>query len=180
MYYDTTTNTLYYYNGTTWISATGGGGGTGGNVGDIKMSAAASPPAGWLVCDGSAISRTTYSALYSALGSASSPWGQGDGSSTFNLPDLRGRTPIGAGTGSGLTARSIGQSGGEEAHTLGIAEIPSHTHQQSLGGSISTVQNVAGNYVIGDANTSYVTYTGGGGSHNNVQPFAVINYVIKY
>ena len=59
--------------------------------GDIKLSAAATPPVGWLRCDGLAVSRSTYAALYAALGGPSSPWGQGDGSSTFNLPDLQGR-----------------------------------------------------------------------------------------
>lgn len=96
--------------------------------GFLQLSAAASIPAGWLLCDGSAVSRVTYSVLYAALGGAASPWGQGDGSTSFNVPDLRGRTPIGAGTGPGLSARALGQKGGEENHVLSIAEMPAHTH----------------------------------------------------
>ena len=61
-------------------------------------------PAGFLLCDGSAVSRTTYADLFAALGTT---WGAGDGSTTFNLPDLRGRSALGAGTGSGLTPRSL-------------------------------------------------------------------------
>jgi microcystin-dependent protein len=86
--------------------------------GDLKMSAAASPPAGWLICQGQAVSRTTYAALYAALGAAGSPWGQGDGSTTFNVPDLRGRAPIGAGQGVGLANRALGSLTGAETTTL--------------------------------------------------------------
>lgn len=67
-------------------------------------------PSGYLLCDGSAVSRSTYSALFTVLGTA---YGAGDGSTTFNVPDMRGRSPLGSGTGSGLTSRSIGQNGGE-------------------------------------------------------------------
>jgi hypothetical protein len=73
--------------------------------GDLVTSAA-SARVGCLLCDGSAVSRTTYAALYAALGGASSPWGQGDGTTTFNVPDFRGRAIVGAGAGAGLTART--------------------------------------------------------------------------
>src|SRR4029077_5130751 len=66
--------------------------------GDIKAQGGAAVPTGWLACDGSAVNRVTYSALYNALGGATSPWGQGDGSTTFNVPDLRGRAMAGVGT----------------------------------------------------------------------------------
>lgn len=65
--------------------------------GDIKWSARATPSAGWLLCDGSAVSRTTQAALFAAIGTT---YGAGDGTNTFNLPDFRGRSPVGAGTGS--------------------------------------------------------------------------------
>ena len=105
-------------------------------AGIIQMFAGATPPTGWLVCDGSAISRTTYATLFAAIGTT---WGAGDGSTTFNIPDLRGRTPIGAGTGSGLTARTLGDNLGAETHdhggnsgevTLSAAQsgLPAHTH----------------------------------------------------
>jgi len=85
-------------------------------------------PAGWLLCDGQAYARTTYANLYAALGGTSSPWGQGNGSTTFNVPDLRGRASIGAGQGANLAYRSVGSYGGEENHTLTLYEIPSHNH----------------------------------------------------
>ena len=83
--------------------------------GGIMLSAAQTVPTGWLRCDGSAVSRTTYSALFSAISTA---FGAGDGSTTFNLPDYRGRVPIGSGAGAGLTTRTVGAKGGEETHAL--------------------------------------------------------------
>ena len=90
--------------------------------GDLKTSAAANPQAGWLLCNGQLVSRTTYAALYAALGGSSSPWGQGDGSTTFAVPDLRSRAPVGAGQGAGLSARTLAAVGGEETHLLLAAE----------------------------------------------------------
>jgi microcystin-dependent protein len=84
--------------------------------------------ANWLLCDGHAYSRTQYAALFAVLGGASSPWGVGDGVSTFNVPDLRGRVLVGAGLGAGLTNRAIGARGGEETHTLSVYELPAHNH----------------------------------------------------
>jgi microcystin-dependent protein len=101
--------------------------------GDIKLTACQTPPAGWLVCDGSTVSRTTFPALYAALGGTTSPWGQGDGSTTFALPDFRGRAPIGAGQGAGLTSRVLASKGGEETHLLANAEMPVHAHGASTG-----------------------------------------------
>lgn len=88
-------------------------------------------PTGYLLCQGQTVSRAAYAALYAALGGAASPWGQGDGSTTFGVPDLRGRTIIGAGTGVGLTARAIAALVGTETHLLIVAEIPAHTHIQN-------------------------------------------------
>jgi microcystin-dependent protein len=82
-------------------------------------------PNGFLFCDGSQISRNVYAALYAAIGTL---YGPGDGSTTFNVPDLRGRTPIGAGAGPSLTNRALGAVGGEESHTLVTAEMPYHNH----------------------------------------------------
>ncbi len=94
-----------------------------------------SAPTGYLLCDGSAVSRATYSRLFSVL---STTWGVGDGSTTFNVPDMRGRCSIGAGTGSGLTARALAGSGGEENHALSEAELATHTHTNSASGSSGT------------------------------------------
>jgi microcystin-dependent protein len=96
-------------------------------------------PDNWLLCSGQAVSRTTYAALFAIIGTT---YGVGDGSTTFNLPDLRGRTPVGkddmGGTpanrmttgGSGINGVSLGAAGGAQTHTLGTAEMPSHTHTQ--------------------------------------------------
>lgn len=84
-------------------------------VGGIQMYAGAAAPTGWLLCQGQAVSRTTYAALFAVCGTT---FGAGDGSTTFNIPDMRGRSPIGVGTGAGLTARTLGQLVGTETHTL--------------------------------------------------------------
>ena len=99
--------------------------------GDLKVSAVSAAPAGWLLCDGSAVPRTgATAALYAAIGVA---YGPGDGNTTFNLPDYRGRALVGAGAGPGLTARALGAKGGEEAHVLAVGELPSHNHTGSTG-----------------------------------------------
>lgn len=110
----------------------------GANVpGDLIFSANAARP-GALLCDGSSYLRTTYPALFAALGGASSPYGFADGTH-FNVPDFRGRSIIGVGTGtySGASARALGGAGGEETHSLTAAEsgVPAHTHPS--GGAIS-------------------------------------------
>ena len=98
-------------------------------VGSIMQWACAGIPQGWLMADGSAVSKNTYPQLYTVLGGTGSPWGSPDGFTyTFNLPDLRGRTLIGAGQGGGLTSRVLAQIGGAEMHTLTLAEMPNHGH----------------------------------------------------
>lgn len=97
--------------------------------GDLIVSGAATR-AGAVLCDGSAYSRTdpAYAGLFAKIGTF---YGVGDGSSTFNVPDYRGRTIVGAGTGTGLSARLRGQSGGEETHKLTLTELASHNHPDS-------------------------------------------------
>ena len=94
-------------------------------MGTVISYAGTTLPAGYLATDGSAISRTTYSDLFTAIGTT---WGAGDGSTTFNVPDIRGRNLIGSGAGTTTTARTVGQINGEENHTLTTAEIPAHAH----------------------------------------------------
>lgn len=138
-----TANQTYTYQGRSWIyngSAWVGNAAAVSSVitGVIQMYAGSSAPNGYLLCDGSVISRTTYSALFAVIGTT---YGSGDGSTTFTLPDMRGRVPISAGTGLGLnssgtgaisgssqTARTLGQWGGEETHLLTSAEMPQHNH----------------------------------------------------
>lgn len=115
-----------------------------GGVGFFAMNTA---PTGWLKANGAAISRTTYAALFAAIGTT---FGTGDGSSTFNLPDMRGYFPRGwADNGSVDSGRTFGSTQTDA--------MQGHKHTQSLGGSISTVANVAGTYVIGNSNTSVVS-----------------------
>lgn len=147
-------------------------------------------PSGWALCDGSAISRTTYSALFTAIGTT---YGTGDGSTTFNLPDLRGRFGMGAGTGSGLnssgtgaisgtaqTARSIGQWGGEETHLLTTSEMPSHSHTLTTYAASSGASGYRLYDRYGDATNVIGTTTAGGDArHATIPPFVVLNYIIK-
>jgi microcystin-dependent protein len=160
-------------------------------TGTIFQSGKSTAPSGWLICDGSAVSRTTYATLYGVIGTT---YGIGDNSTTFNLPDCRGRGLIGAGTGTGggasgsgaptggaaLTARSRGGWLGEETHTLTIPEMPSHTHTFSPT-EILGFTSGAGGYGGTAINTiaPYLYNTGGDGAHNNIQPVIVTNFIIK-
>lgn len=172
--------------------------------GDIKLSAVASPPAGWLLCDGSAVSRSTYANLFAAIGTT---YGSGDGTSTFNVPDLRGRVPVGAGTGPGLSTRYRGNTGGEEAHSLTAAENGAHSHsavtgtQSALhthgwsntaasgyGGGVAYITTASAyaqgtvSVTTGNESTYHahgIPSDGSGSAHNVMQPFLVINAFIK-
>ncbi len=141
-------------------------------------------PSGFLECDGSAVSRSTYADLFAAIGTT---WGAGDGSTTFNLPDLRGRSPLGAGTGSGLTARTLGSTGGEENHTLSTSELPSHNHQVKGADGSTLYQYTAGGAnariagAVDSSNSNLYTTenTGSGTAHNTMHPYAVTRFMIK-
>lgn len=135
-------------------------------------------PVGWLLCDGSAVSRTTYSVLFDVIGTT---YGSGDGSTTFNVPDLRGRLALGAGTGtaSDATAHSLGQKAGEETHTLSIDEMPSHTHD--IAGSTSMGASDLAAYGSSRVGTGFnvALARGGGQAHNNMPPYTAVNYIIS-
>ena len=159
--------------------------------GAMVMFGGASAPTGWLLCDGAAVSRATYATLFAAIGTT---WGVGNGSTTFNVPDLRGRAPIGVGQGSGLTARTLGQKIGEEAHALIEGENGAHAHVGGAHTHTTTISTVAGGTATnpkgGDGGTSNVstgsggavatTSSGSGTAHNTMQPSAVVNFIIKY
>lgn len=159
------------------------GGGAGVPTGTVVMYGGASAPDGWLLCDGASYSSTDYPALAALL--MGSFGGPGDG---FATPDLRGRVPVGVGSGAGLTPRSLGDEGGEEDHQLVIGEIASHYHALQGGAGVlaygGSLQNAAFGSDINSVPSlpSSVTATdnnGGDGSHNNMQPFIGINFIIK-
>jgi len=140
------------------------------STGVIKMFGSGTAPTGYLLCNGAAVSRSTYSALFALVGTT---YGSGDGASTFNVPDLRDRFPVGAGS-----TYANGGTGGEATHTLIEAEMPSHTH------SSNAVSNGGGGDAPGGpymANTGGVTIanTGGGGAHNNLPPYIGVYFIIK-
>ncbi|MCO6445181.1 MAG: tail fiber protein [Anaerolineae bacterium] len=156
-------------------------------VGAVLPYAGTTAPAGWLFCYGQDVSRTTYAALFTAI---STTYGVGDGSTTFNVPDLRGRVVAGkddmGGTSAnrltdqsgGLNGDTLGDTGGAETHTLVIDEMPAHTHTLSANAILN-----GGGAGFGDFNTPSTNKStgsaGGGGAHNNVQPTIILNYIIK-
>lgn len=236
-------------------------------TGSIVSYAGLSAPAGWLACDGSAVSRASYAALFAALvksatvtisiaspgvvawaghglpngqaivlrttgalptglavgntyyvvnatgdtfqlsasvggaaintsGSQSgshtasaAAYGDGDGSTTFNLPDLGGRMAVGAGQGSGLSNRVPGSKFGAETHTLSTAELPAHSHVLNQNGHGGGTYNPSGSY--GRSGWASITSTmsgttpivsdnsGGGGAHNNMPPCLAVKFIIK-
>lgn len=166
-----------------------------GYIGQIIMFGGNFAPRSWAFCDGQLLSIAQNTALFSIIGTI---YG-GDGRTTFALPDLRGRAPIHAGNGPGLSDRRLGSKGGQETHTLAVAEIPSHNHSVSLHaerGLPTTTdpannmisQHAAGNNAFKpyDANEDKAMATqsirqsnvGGNQSHNNMQPYLTVNYII--
>ena len=161
-------------------------------TGAVTIFCGAVVPTNWLKCDGGAYSRSQYANLYAVLGGALSPWGQGDGKTTFNTPDLRGRVPMGAGLGTGLANRTLGQKLGEENHALLTAEMPAHVHSyvfddfQPTGGTIGFVTGQPqDSYKLVQAQTGNTGSAGGGtlpgqgAIHNNIQPSTVVTYIIR-
>lgn len=128
-----------------------------------------SAPSGYSLCDGTAISRATYSVLFAIIGTS---YGVGDGSTTFNLPDMQGNIPVGKG-GSGVT--NVGDTGGEQTHQLTIAEMPAHSHKsfdQFTNGTQGNYKRHQGTYTDGAS-------TGGDGAHQNMQPYVGVTYIIR-
>lgn len=207
------------------VSTTGVGGGDGVAAmpaGSIQVWPSNTIPDGWLLCDGSAVSRTTYSGLFDEIGTT---YGAGNGTTTFNLPDLRGRVPVGYDDPAPWADfRPLGKTGGERTVTLTDAQIPYHTHSgtttdtgsshrhwvsaaaiddRNFTGTGANNQDYgtvsdAGSYSQNDGDSgagSYTSYNGSlhthtyttssqsgsyGGAHNNLQPYLVLNYIIKH
>lgn len=173
-------------------------------AGMLAPFAGSTAPTGWLLCYGQAVSRTTYADLFTAI---STTYGTGDGSTTFNLPDLRGRTAVGKDNmggsaasrmtsgGSGIDGSTLGASGGTQTHIMTESEMPSHTHIQNQhrhgivtadnASNASTAGDILANNLDGGTfNTNYATATnqntGGGAAHLNTQPSMILNYIIKH
>ena len=154
----------------------GGGGGDTLPIGIILPLSSSTIPEGYLLCDGSAISRTEYSTLFSVIGTT---YGAGDGETTFNLPDLQGKVPVGQDSND-TDFDTLGETGGEKAHTLLEAEIPSHTHKLPIAGTAGSTPYLISAYTTANkAELGATGATGGDQPHNNLQPYTVIQYIIK-
>lgn len=148
---------------------------------EIKIMSFGFPPKGWALCDGQLLPINQNQALFSLLGTT---YG-GDGRVNFALPDLQGRTPMHMGNG-----HTLGERGGEQAHTLSISEIPTHTHTASGGDVDGTLPSPSTNYLsrsdhlYGPAAglTSLLPATiaavGGSQAHLNMQPFLTLSFCI--
>ena len=165
-------------------------------AGIIQMYAGSTAPTNWLLCDGSAVSRTTYSSLFSAIGTN---YGVGNGSTTFNLPNLTNRMPIGKGTGSFAT---LNNQGGAETFTLATTNLPSHQHY--IGNNSYAVSGVGDDVPManvdrfmylgadtngntdryrmvggaGSANAGLTSTTGNNTPFNKMSPYIVVNFII--
>lgn len=143
-------------------------------------------PTGWLICNGQAISRTTYANLFAIIGTH---YGAGDGSTTFNIPNLKGKVVVGFDSGD-TDFNIIGKTGGEKKHTLTVEEMPSHNHilysnrdYQSSPGAGYWGWDLLDGWAYGGeqdvTNAGGTRNSGGSQSHNNLQPYQVQNYIIK-
>ena len=171
-------------------------------IGQVMLFAGNFAPRGWAFCEGQLLAISANTTLFSILGTT---YG-GDGRTTFALPDLRGRVPIGPGTGPGLTTRKLGQRGGVEDVTLNVLNMPSHSHlaqttahlngqsapgdddvlgpnvvlASGSGTSSEIYSSSPANTTLGNSisATTTMTNTGGSQSHENMQPFLAVNYII--
>ena len=155
--------------------------GTGVPTGTIVMWGTGTAPSGWLLLQGQTVSRTTYSALYAVLGTL---YGAGDGSTTFRLPNLKGSVPVGLDAAQTEFA-TLGQSGGEKAHALTAAENGPHTHGPLTAGYRYMYNGGTGSQGLREtpnvpvSNSDTTASSGSGTPHNNLQPYLVLNYIVK-
>lgn len=156
-------------------------------LGEIKICALNFAPRGWAFCHGQLLPISQYSALFSLLGTN---YG-GDGRTTFGLPDLRGRIPLGEGSGPGLSNHRLGQRGGAETTTLTANNLPAHTHAlNSATAAEGDSNDPAGRLLAQTDARSYsdqgpavasggaTAVTGGGQAANNMQPYLSLNFII--
>jgi microcystin-dependent protein len=175
-------------------------------TGEIKIWPTASAPTGHLLCNGAAVSRSTYAGLFGVIATT---FGVGDGSTTFNLPNLKGKVIVGVDAGQ-TEFTPLATTGGEKTHVLTSGEMPSHTHTQNAhnhtqdahahniqrsgaqansggtGGIFALLNSSGTGYqdtqtavATNQAATATNQNTGGDGAHNNLQPYIALNYVIK-
>lgn len=158
-------------------------------AGNVVMTARATAPGGWLLCEGQAVSRTVFAVLFSAIGVQ---YGGGDGSTTFNIPDMRGRVPTGRDAGQGEFSL-LGGAAGEKTVTLSIAQMPSHSHQWQAAGTTTPGTTANWDDIVGgnssalgtgppspeDAASNAIKARGGNAAHNNLQPYRTLNFIIK-
>ena len=169
------------------------GGSPGVPSGSVQAFAGASAPDGWLLCQGQAVSRTQYPILFGVIGTT---YGSGNGSTSFNLPDYRGRTLVGVDSSQSEFA-TLGKDGGAKTHTLTIDETPEHRHQfhgdngaesygytlryaHSSGGSAAS--GISGNFLTSHVHAPDGELVSGGGMdkpHNNLQPYLTAQFIIK-
>ena len=149
-----------------------------GPVGSIIMYAGTSAPEGWLFCNGGTITNTDYPGLCTVLGST---YGPTDGT-TYYLPNLQGNVAVGYDDG----VNTLGATGGEATHQLDITEIPSHSHSYTAPNMVGVAQVGGGAFAVLNS-IAYTGVTGGDPTnayatkpHNNMQPYIVLNYIIKY
>ena len=150
---------------------------------EIRLMSFVFAPKGWALCNGQLLPINQNQGLFSLLGTTFG----GDGRVNFALPDLRGRTPIHVGAG-----HTLGERGGEQAHTLSITEIPTHTHALSASNNNATTDMPATNVIMGQASIDMyrsptnlvalepgsVSNTGGSQAHLNMQPFLALSFCI--
>lgn len=136
-------------------------------------------PVNWLLCNGQEISRTDYADLFKILGTK---YGQGDGSTTFNLPNRKGNVAVGKDEND-EDFNELGKTGGEKEHTLTVAEMPSHNHEPTTNSAVmaKSGQNEMAQETTGGRTYELLTIgkTGGSQPHNNLQPYIVSNFIIK-
>jgi microcystin-dependent protein len=147
-------------------------------LGEIRLFAGNYAPVDWALCNGQQLSISQHTALFSIIGTT---YG-GNGSTTFNLPDLRGRFPLGVGMGPGLSRRVLGEQKGSEIQNLTLAQIPTHSHAVSTSGQVGSISDSGATVAAGSSEGSRgkVTTSSEGQSqpHNNMPPYLGVNYII--
>ncbi len=158
-------------------------------IGEITLFAGNFAPRGWALCDGQTLSIAQNSALYSLFGTI---YG-GDGRTTFSLPDLRGRAPMHAGRGPGLTERRLGERRGDRTVALSAAQLPAHAHGVTASNAPADSPNPVGRYPantggsnryaassdLGEmADLQPVGRSSGALPHANQQPYLAVNYIV--